>query len=331
MIDVIELIPSRDMRRALRESGRVFTDMEKATIIHNRGLPSFLRRKLLEELASETDDELVREQLRWTLDEERRMLDWAGKTGENCLLAVRKTYASNLEDQFGTYFPDTYDGEEAATALGRSFIAPFQVMQWKMIPDGGAFFFSGRCQFYKADGHMTASGFIEPPPLMRGRWPSYFHFENRWIDLPNLYECGDVVRICWGVACRSNMATDWAVTDVDAACEEEKRQRMRELFRRLEAGDEGLLWRPRDEFLSIFHLQVLVRYFATNTDTSLDFDYVNPMFLEKKVEGSPDDAGPNLRKELQGLRQREYEQGQVSDVLRRHTWPGVDGRPLYVR
>ena len=31
MIDVIDLIPSKDLRQALRESGREFTDIEKAT------------------------------------------------------------------------------------------------------------------------------------------------------------------------------------------------------------------------------------------------------------------------------------------------------------
>lgn len=43
MLDILELIPSKDVREYMKETGRVFTDFEKAAIIYNLELEAWFK------------------------------------------------------------------------------------------------------------------------------------------------------------------------------------------------------------------------------------------------------------------------------------------------
>lgn len=54
-----------------------------------------------------------------------------------------------------------------------------------------------------------------PHITCKGRWPHYRYFEDHWIDLPNLHEQGDIVRVLGRVAGCIDEAYDWAVVGAD--------------------------------------------------------------------------------------------------------------------
>lgn len=54
-----------------------------------------------------------------------------------------------------------------------------------------------------------------PHITCKGKWPHYRYFEDHWIDLPNLYEQGDIVRVLGRVASCIDEAYDWAVVAAD--------------------------------------------------------------------------------------------------------------------
>lgn len=172
MIDVIDLIPSKDLREALRESDRAFTDMEKAAIIANLELTPSRTYGLLQQLRDETTDENLREQIQ-----------------------------------------------------------------------------------------------------------AYLYFEDRWIDLPNLYEQGDIVRVLGRVTGCIDEAYDWAVVAADGPGWDERSARIRCWLRDIEAGVE----KPERSLGDCSDMQITLEFPCK--DGTFELDHINPMFIER-WEGS---------------------------------------------
>lgn len=63
-ITLAELIPSKDVRACIEETGRVLTDFEKATLIYNHSGMSFTEKAArLEVLMEQTEDGNLREEI----------------------------------------------------------------------------------------------------------------------------------------------------------------------------------------------------------------------------------------------------------------------------
>lgn len=211
MIDVIDLIPSKDLREALRESDRAFTDMEKATIIANLELTPSRTYGLLQQLRDETTDKNLREQIQ-----------------------------------------------------------------------------------------------------------AHLYFEDRWIDLPNLYEQGDIVRVLGSVAGYIDEAYDWAVVDADRPGWDERSSRIRSWLRDIEAGVE----KPEGSIGDCSDMQITLEFPCK--DGTFEHDHINPMFIER-WEGSAEGDEAELMQMAAWAVRGECSLWWTSRVLKKSILKGLAG------
>lgn len=327
MIDVIELIPSKDMRQALRESGRQFTDMETATIIHNLGLPPFRRRELLQELLSETKDEALREQLQYGLENEEYLTAHFRDVSEGYVFGV---CVPDDEIRHDTLSPDAYfSNYPAAWEYGTSSGCPFCVRKWRaydIAPPGEWWEHDGECGWMEFDesGKLTDMMLwheddepeqpqLAPNIIREKRWPHYLYFEDRWVDLPNLYQIGDIVRVLDGKASCIVPAYDWAVVNVEndngewVAFNEKT-------AKRLQAIENGM-YKPEGIVPDYSDVQLTVEFPCE--DGTFTHDHINPIFLERVAEDAPEGSDEAKLREMAAWAVRgECSLEYISDVLR---------------
>ena len=294
MIDIIDLIPSKDMREALRESGRRFTDMEKATIIANLRLAKQRERELLQALLAETDDDRLRQQLRYGLQAEQRLIDRFRDEAADHVFGVQ-VYDDEFpdDDSIQAYFA-TFD---VAHRFGIAQKLPFCIRKWevrKSIPEESPLVFGNRdnidgdCGMMKfdAEGELVMVGLWDAsddevqrwPNILYGEWPLYLFYESRWIDLPDLYEQGDIVRVLKSFDAYINPAYDWAVVSTDRAEWEAQSQRIKAWLAEAEA-DGGDAERVLADYSD---MQIMME--TPCKDGTFRHDHVNPMFLERVTE-----------------------------------------------
>ncbi len=328
MIDVIELIPSRDMRQALREEGRQFTDMEKASLIHNLPLPPNRRRELLQDLAAETEDERLRAQLGYALEKEQRQMDWFRDVSEGCVFGVQICGEDYPNDSVEAYFA-TF---ETAFKFGCGQDAPFKVCKWRVLPaippkrDFGS---PGDCGFMKfdadgslvftclwetgADESLKNNGQWAPWPVgdENESWPNFLFFEDRWVDLPNLYELGDFVRVLDDRVGCDQRAHDWAMVEADPDGWESFRQRANVWLADVEAGRESA-----DHVLADFSdMQVPVE--VPCKDGTFVHYHINPMFLERWTKNLEDSDDAELMQMAQWIARGECSLDWASQVFKK--------------
>ncbi len=326
MVDVMELIPSRDMRSALHEIGREFSDMEKATIVANVGLSPRRRRELLQRLMDETDDEVLRGQLRYALRCEERLLAWFRDAADGCVYGVQVQDEDCPDDgSVDAYF----SGFRAAYGFGRSADAAFRVRKWIVrdaAPRGEWWSHDGDCGSlsFDANGEMVQlllwrdgdaadadEGQFAPDIVVGEGWPHYLYFEDRWLDLPNVYEQGDIVRVLGGKASYIDPAYDWAVVAADNAEWSAASERAR---RRLQ-GAEGGGCKPTGLVPDYSDMQVLVEFPCK--DGTFAHDHINPMFLER-AEDAADGIEGELREMATWAATGQCGLEHVSCVLKKH-------------
>lgn len=270
MIDVIDLIPSKDLREALRESDREFTDMEKATIIVNLELTPSRTYGLLQQLRDETTDENLREQIQACLDSKDRALDAFRNGSEGCCDCLK------------------FDAEGELAIMGA--LDPAE--------DNGPQFL--------------------PNITCKGKWPHYLYFEDRWIDLPNLYEQGDIVRVLGRVAGCIDEAYDWAVVDADRPGWDERSVRIRSWLRDVEAGAEE----PKGGLGDCSDMQIALE--LPCKDGTFEHDHINPMFVERWEGGAECDEAELMQMAAWAVR-GECSLWWTSRVLKKSILKGMAG------
>lgn len=327
MVDVIELIPSQDMQRALREEGRRFTDMEKASLIHNLHLPSERRRELLQELAAETKDARLRAQIEYALEKEQRQLDWFSNVTEGYVFGVQLHDEEEPgDDPVAAYFA-TF---ATAFKFGRAQGCPFGICKWSVaheVPQTDEWAMSGERGSieFDADGRLESAwlwetgageslegGRFAPWPVggEHERWPNFLFFEDRWVDLPNLYRLGDFVRVLDDQAGYGQQIHDWAMVEVDTVRWEEFRQRANAWLADVEAGRI-----PDDRVLADFSdMQVTVE--LPCKDGTFVHAHVNPMFLERWTKKPEADDDAELMQMAQWIAQGECSLDHASRVFK---------------
>ncbi len=298
-MDIIELIPSRDLRQTLREEGRQFTDMETATIIHNLHLPLKQRRDLLEQLAAETADERLRAQIAYSLDKEQRERDWFREASEGYAFGVQvHDEAHQGDDSVDVFFAEYETAHEYGCAQG----FPFKMSKWKLFQElpkkkyWGSESERGSMTF-NAQGELESSwlwetgadeslkgGQFAPWPVgtEEESWPNFLFFEDRWVDLPNLYELGDLVRVVGGQAKYIQPAYDWAIVEADHEPWEQFRHRVNGWLAEVEAGRESA-----DRVLADFtDMEVTVEFPCQ--DGTFTHHHISPLFLERVDSEAPE-------------------------------------------
>lgn len=231
MIDVVEMIPSKDMREVLRKQGRVFTDMETATLVHNLCLPRKRRRELLEQISNETQDERLRAQISFSLKDEQQKEEWFRATTEGCVFGVRE-----MDEECPTEAMDAlFSTFELAFTYGLVMGNPFEIHKWRALQELPAK--ENWCPSTRGSMRFAANGTLEssslwatddddpmddrplfapwPVGTKEENWPNYQFFEDRWVDLPNPYDRGDLVRVLDGYASYIDPAYEWAVVNCD--------------------------------------------------------------------------------------------------------------------
>lgn len=291
MIDVIEMIPSKDMRKALRESNREFTDMEKATIIANLRLKKQRERELLEELLEETEDADLREQVRYSLKTEERLIERFRSIAEGHVFGVQ-VYDDEFpdDDSIQAYFASF----DVAHEFGVGQRMPFCIRKWevrKRTPEEHILTFGNRdsidgdCGMMKFDstGELVSVGLWDEsdeemqwgPDILCGEWTHYLFYEFRWIDLPDLYEQGDIVHILGDEAAYIDPAYDWAVVSTDRSGWEERSERIKSWLEEAKGNERN----AEDALADFSDMQIMVE--VPCKDGTFKHDHINPMLLER--------------------------------------------------
>lgn len=329
MIDVIDFIPSKDMREALRVEGRQFTDMEAATLVHNLGLPQERRRELLQQIADETQDERLRAQIAFGLANEQRKEEWFRTVAEGCVFGMRELDEEHPEDAGMDAYFATFD---LAFEYGISKECPFEIRKWRvfdMDPDEQSSY-PGGCgsMRFTADGALESArlwvtgdderiddGFeMAPWPVgtKEENWLNYQFFEDRWVDLPNLYDTGDIVRVLGKRAAPVDAEYDWAVVDTSQEWWQPFRERVGKWLADAEAGRVD----PKGVMADYSDVHVVVD--VPCKDGTFAHAHVNPMFLERVTEEAPEGSDEaKLRETAQEAVRGEIDLGWLSSVLER--------------
>lgn len=227
---MIEFIPSKDVRAYAAEVGWEFSDMDKASLVHHLDLPCEREFAALEELKGELSDEKVIAQIDSYLAYERGRLAVARRSGAGFVFVlVYKDEDDELEYPQG-YFADV----ETARRFGKSAGVEFTVEKHRMLGEGepeperaGALLVNPAFvpdasvdelvilpddpdlalidaevawMRFSADGELLRfwCGEGEPLPETREEVERVFGrdtFENAYVEMPNPFEAGDIVRL----------------------------------------------------------------------------------------------------------------------------------------
>lgn len=314
IMDMTELIPSRDLREALCKRGRELTDKEMASIIFNRELSPERTRQLLEELASSTQDVDLREQIRFSLDASQQRWDRFCRTETGRIFGVDLIDEDHPEGGIAACF-STF---EAARAFGCLQNAPFWVRAFAVHdavdPDDPP---------QDDDNWMgvrfSASGQVELVSLFdsalereqRERWPYGTFFEDRWVDLPNPFERGDVVRVLCKPASYITPAYEWAVVSASPETWNAFSARVRSWLERVESGAEE----PRGVMGDYSDVQVTVEFPCS--DGTFMHDHINPLYLER-AELEPQDDEKELLEMATWAAKHDCSLEWMTTILRKH-------------
>lgn len=113
------------------------------------------------------------------------------------------------------------------------------------------------------------------PEILRGEWPHCFFYESRWMDLPDLYELGDIVRVLRDKTAYIDPAYDCAVVSTDRAGWEERSKHIKEWLEEAKGNQRNAECALAD----YSDMQIMVQ--IPCKDGTFKHDHINPMFLER--------------------------------------------------
>lgn len=196
MLDMKELIPSKDVWDYMQKSGRVLTDFEKATLIYNHsGMSHEEKVKALKCIQKMTTDDNLREQIQKRLTYDSQCLKKFFEK-ENDEIYVLKVFVTAEQEWTECGY---YISGELAVASGKKFSERFSVYKTKLLteekePDEcyskqiAALYFTANGamhNYYSNEVTSTESEFESN----RG------NFENAYIDIPHPFKNGDLVKV----------------------------------------------------------------------------------------------------------------------------------------
>lgn len=217
---MIDLIPSKDVRNYIIETGRKFTDFEKAAILYYLELPFYEKQEQLQKIADATDDSNLRAQIaerieidtacinmfikcnqgfmyavvRYRYDEPDicgyfGSVDLAYKHGmkQGCKFDIKKFQIMCFDDS-DVILPKCY--RNPYLSLSKEFAECFDEMEY----DGDAI----ATLSYDEDGILLdyySQELRSSDAELLYHFFSPMRFENAYVDIPNPFEKGDRVKV----------------------------------------------------------------------------------------------------------------------------------------
>ena len=220
---------SKDVEACMERTGRQFTDFERAALIYNSHLPYMDIRRELESIQDTTRDEALKKQIWERLSYERKGMEQFLENTAGYVYAVRIYEAathdfSEYNDICG-YFADPED----AFGHGRDQKVRFDIEKYQIVGWNQTEAKKSKCYInpylyneakteelimevaytgmpeavmrYDEKGMLCSFEVDELPCSMEKNLEFMFdpnRFENAYIDIPNPFEAGDIVRLITG-------------------------------------------------------------------------------------------------------------------------------------
>lgn len=196
MVDITELIPSKDVREYMDKKGRVLTDFEKATLIYNHSGMSFSEKAAhLKELMEITKDENLIEEIKERLSYDELCLSRFYENNGDYIYELQVFDPEDRESCEQGY----YVSARVAVACGKKFQEYFSVHKIGLVteekePDDCS---SERKASVYFDNQGTVRGYYSSEVEWTGKKGELDRerFENAFIEIPHPFRNGDFVRI----------------------------------------------------------------------------------------------------------------------------------------
>lgn len=124
MDNFLELIPSKTMKKYLKEIGHEFTDRERATIIYNLWLPLSKRDELLLDIAWTTADAELRDQIEDRIDFDKEQLKKIEEETEGFVFFIEGVFCA-FDEEYGAVeyggFTNLALARQVAMQAGKEF------------------------------------------------------------------------------------------------------------------------------------------------------------------------------------------------------------------
>lgn len=256
------LIPSKTVQDYVMETGWIFTDFQKASLLCHRGLPMKDEYSYLKSLGERTADHILRKQITEYLGEmEKGFQTFRENSGRRCIYVLRIREEGGFWD--GEYLDSGYFFDwETALGYGRKERAPFEI--GKYAADDMPVSENGPCSRhaeawirFNREGEAVCFWSHEMDRFDNKR------FDNAIIEIPNPFDRGDIVK------CRGNDGRE-----VFGIVEEEREKWEKRLEWHLERMKEG------DACIDFSDLLISVAFLCED-GTFVHSDSTTPLDMER--------------------------------------------------
>lgn len=278
---MLELIPSKDVRKYIEQTGRTFTDFEKAAILYQLNLPFEKMQSELKRIMETTDDEMLKQQISERIEYNLSCVNYFKDNTEGYIYAVQ---SYEYEEP---YISGYFSNPDLAYSHGKKKKCKFDIEKYPIIGANGAEPFKPRAYInpylfdsvepekyieeqeydgeYIASFHFNEDGILldfcssemeyaNQKVYLRVENFDPSRFENTYLDVPNPFEKGDIVKL----------TTDGSYGIVDTSQEEWNRYNEKIKL---------------SEYADFVDSTITIKFISE--DGSVDHEHINPMFLEK--------------------------------------------------
>ncbi len=267
MLDIAELIPSKDVREYMEEKGRAFTDYEEATLIYNHSGMSFSEKAVhLKELMDITTNEYLKEEIQERLSYDERCLSRFYENNGTCIYELR-VCDTEAKEACGQGY---YASARIAVACGKKFRENFSVHKVRPVTEEKEP--EDCCSDCIATVCFDNQGQVQGYYSLEVEWTagkSEFdreRFENAYIEIPHPFHNGDFVRA------KNN---DWLADEVCIVeCSNDK----------VDEGDTEQLYAYRDygdDSLRVAYIYASARFGHEHVKI-VDLEYATPDEADEK-------------------------------------------------
>lgn len=215
------LIPSKDVRELVEKTGKKFTDFEKAVLIYNGILPYYEKLQLLKELLDSSEDYSLREMLKKRISRDEEDIKCFEENTEGYVYILNSGEFSPEDNYCGCFV-----SAEMAYNHGLKSGYDFSIEKYLVIGFNGMqprknkgymnpYFFDTKDvdtlikEYEDSDGSVGRFYYTQEGVLKnffcneierddKEKLDMFFNperFENSYIDIPNPFEAGDIVRL----------------------------------------------------------------------------------------------------------------------------------------